>query len=319
MTDKIMLVPTEREVYNQITDASRFEYFSVSGPGLIRLIQPFIKERLFSKRSDVFIMRVSLLLPWSSSIREMTHKERFVSNPTRRAPISDEVISNFGEFLELGTLLENCTSKFIFTFECYDCPPFFKYAFVETENGKTMCLKNYMTFVKGMSTIGREISDAFDIGKQHYDDAQRVLQEFGLKVAEITNLYGKVKTTSYFHLLNEMSQTKHYRIESGSVNEYDLQLLQTGSANLATKYNVTENISPELDKIILLSTLNERLSDDEIRTICFSLDIEYDNLPGEGKIGKLRELIMQLERRRQVSKLKTVILQLRPDIEFKKS
>jgi hypothetical protein len=41
----------------------------------------------------------------------------------------------------------------------------------------------------------------------------------------------------------------------------------------------------------LREILSERLSLEEIRTLCFDLGIDYDNLPGEGKTAKARELM----------------------------
>ena len=64
----------------------------------------------------------------------------------------------------------------------------------------------------------------------------------------------------------------------------------------------------------LRRALDERLSDGELRTLCFDLSIDYDNLPGTTKADKIRELIIYLSRRGNLSLLSTVGKNLRSDI-----
>ena len=46
----------------------------------------------------------------------------------------------------------------------------------------------------------------------------------------------------------------------------------------------------------------------ELRTLCFDLDVDYDNLPGEGKMDKARELVMYLRRhQRPLNSLKQAV------------
>jgi len=67
----------------------------------------------------------------------------------------------------------------------------------------------------------------------------------------------------------------------------------------------------ELHQILI-----ERFSEDELRTLSFRLGVDYDVLPGEGKVGKARELIIYLERRDVLTRLLEVGEQLRPDISW---
>jgi hypothetical protein len=57
------------------------------------------------------------------------------------------------------------------------------------------------------------------------------------------------------------------------------------------------------DRVHLLDTLCEMYNLEELKTLCYRLDVQYENLGGEGKKGKARELILDLERNRRVSKL----------------
>lgn len=50
----------------------------------------------------------------------------------------------------------------------------------------------------------------------------------------------------------------------------------------------------------LLRKLDEHLNESEARTLVFDLGIDYDNLPGQTKWDKLRELILYMERQSQI-------------------
>ncbi len=58
--------------------------------------------------------------------------------------------------------------------------------------------------------------------------------------------------------------------------------------------------------------ISDRFSEDEIRTLCFDLDIDYDNLGGSTKNGKTRELINHIKRNGRLPDLMTLIKQERP-------
>ncbi len=66
--------------------------------------------------------------------------------------------------------------------------------------------------------------------------------------------------------------------------------------------------------IELRKLLTDRCNEDELRTICFDLRIDYDNLPGPAKAGKARELVTLIERSERLSELYKVVNTLRPDI-----
>lgn len=63
----------------------------------------------------------------------------------------------------------------------------------------------------------------------------------------------------------------------------------------------------------ILTTL---FSEDDLRTLCFDLGIDYDVLPGEGKASKAVEMLISLERHNHLSDLIEVGKQLRPDIAW---
>ncbi|MCA9997450.1 MAG: SIR2 family protein [Anaerolineales bacterium] len=60
-------------------------------------------------------------------------------------------------------------------------------------------------------------------------------------------------------------------------------------------------------------TVTEKLNSEELRTLCFDLGIDFDNLGGEGKADKVRELIYYLNRRSQLPLLTNYLAETRPD------
>ncbi|HSH04701.1 MAG TPA: NB-ARC domain-containing protein, partial [Anaerolineae bacterium] len=64
----------------------------------------------------------------------------------------------------------------------------------------------------------------------------------------------------------------------------------------------------------LLDLLNQRFSLEDVRTLCFILRIEYDNLGGEGKKNKLRELILTLRQEGRLVELIDAAEEEKPNI-----
>ena len=55
----------------------------------------------------------------------------------------------------------------------------------------------------------------------------------------------------------------------------------------------------------------------EVRDLCFRLGIEYEDLGGEGKSEKVRELVMRVERNGRLPHLIPLLQQLRPHVDWK--
>lgn len=71
------------------------------------------------------------------------------------------------------------------------------------------------------------------------------------------------------------------------------------------------HIDNPLNKLFKL--IVETHSLDELRTLCFLIGVRYDGLGGEGVEAKTRELIIQIGRRRQFSKLLEVLEETRKE------
>jgi hypothetical protein len=68
----------------------------------------------------------------------------------------------------------------------------------------------------------------------------------------------------------------------------------------------------------LRQILTDRFNSEELQTLCFELGIEYENLGGQGKAGKARELIGYVERRDLIIELISAGEKLRADIPWRK-
>ena len=53
---------------------------------------------------------------------------------------------------------------------------------------------------------------------------------------------------------------------------------------------------------------------EELRTLCFNLNVDYDSLPGEGKEAKARELVLYMQRRGELYTLADAIRRARGDV-----
>jgi hypothetical protein len=68
----------------------------------------------------------------------------------------------------------------------------------------------------------------------------------------------------------------------------------------------------------LFEAMNALFNDAEIRDICFNLNIDYEDLSGSGKSGKIRELISFCERRVGIQHLYAMVKKKRPKVEWDK-
>jgi len=71
-----------------------------------------------------------------------------------------------------------------------------------------------------------------------------------------------------------------------------------------------------MDRTKLRQTIVEYFNAGEMRTLCFDLGVDYDDLPGQGKANKARELISYLQRRDRLPELMRMVKQLRPNISW---
>ena len=147
------------------------------------------------------------------------------------------------------------------------------------------------------------------------------LDEFNVHEAKLLDnlrrerLYGSTETiraerAAIVHGFNQLAQT-HLGM---SFND----LCQPATSPVARPINasVLAVQGGKVDLAALRRVLVDRLDLEELRTLCFDLGVDYDNLGGEGKGGKVRELLAYFQRRDQLSQLVRYIRHHRPDIEL---
>jgi tetratricopeptide (TPR) repeat protein len=81
-------------------------------------------------------------------------------------------------------------------------------------------------------------------------------------------------------------------------------------------------MDPEVQKptqnylVTLHQNLVAHFSDDELRTLCFDLQVEYDDLPSQGRASRARDLIAFLVRRDRVTELIELCAKQRPNVDW---
>lgn len=83
----------------------------------------------------------------------------------------------------------------------------------------------------------------------------------------------------------------------------------------AVVYPVTIRDSSEVLRIRTFEVIRRRLSEEEVKTVCFYLiDTDYDDLEGKGKTGKVRELVSKFHRENLMQVLLDAIGKVKPDV-----
>ncbi len=65
----------------------------------------------------------------------------------------------------------------------------------------------------------------------------------------------------------------------------------------------------------LFEQVDDAFNEEELKNLCFRLNVEYDSLPATGKTNKARELVAALERNGRIPELTRLIRELRPHLD----
>jgi hypothetical protein len=68
--------------------------------------------------------------------------------------------------------------------------------------------------------------------------------------------------------------------------------------------------------IKLRTLIIAHFNDGELRDLCFDLGIDYENLPGQGKSDKARELVAYVQRYERTDELVALCRRLRPNVAW---
>lgn len=69
-------------------------------------------------------------------------------------------------------------------------------------------------------------------------------------------------------------------------------------------------------RIRLLTQMQESFSIDELRTVCFRMGVDHEDLPQGTKLELIRNILEEADRTGRISFLIVVLTQLRPGIEW---
>ena len=84
--------------------------------------------------------------------------------------------------------------------------------------------------------------------------------------------------------------------------------------------NASETAENEQEKPVdlrkLLRAIIDSFSLDDLRDLCFDLQLDYENLPGPAKKDKVRELIIHFDRRKRINVLVAAFREARPHVDI---
>jgi hypothetical protein len=89
----------------------------------------------------------------------------------------------------------------------------------------------------------------------------------------------------------------------------------TASSQAVEPAPTSESLEPTA-LTTLRQNLSAHFSGDELRTLCISLDVDYDGLPDEGEAGKVQLLVTLIESKGRVEELMLICRRERPDIPW---
>ena len=104
------------------------------------------------------------------------------------------------------------------------------------------------------------------------------------------------------------------RVASQRITETSLSSAQN------KEFKSISNTDPTRGEADFRAELRQRLTDhfseDELRTLCFDMGLDYEDLTGEGKTGKARELVALVERQNNMARLIAQCRLLRPNVQW---
>lgn len=84
-------------------------------------------------------------------------------------------------------------------------------------------------------------------------------------------------------------------------------------SNSSSGEHETKTLSEQEQLTALRQLLIQHFNDGELQTLCFDLGVDYENLPGQAKADKARELVEYVQRRNRLAYLVQMCQQLRPN------
>lgn len=95
----------------------------------------------------------------------------------------------------------------------------------------------------------------------------------------------------------------------------------TGITQISIESEKAQGTTPQskkidADHVTLHQKLDRYFSENQLQTLVFNLDIDYENLPGDTKSGKSRALILEINRQERMGDLLHFCKEMRPNVDW---
>lgn len=116
--------------------------------------------------------------------------------------------------------------------------------------------------------------------------------------------------------VEELENMVEYVVRMRVGNLIKINHLPISLRNYKSKMSSRESSSENIDRLKLHQFITQSFNYEELRTLCFGLNLDFDNLEASGKDGKVRELITYFLRRQQLQDLIDICCDFRPNISW---
>jgi DNA-binding NarL/FixJ family response regulator len=127
-----------------------------------------------------------------------------------------------------------------------------------------------------------------------------------------------IGVTVYDHLMRPAKDAGAKWVVTKDIGRDELlRLIRAAHATSLQETETTPEVESSLRELAKLrQNLVDFFSEDELRTLCFDMGIDYETLPAAGKDSKARELVAYIERRGLVSKFTAICRNRRPNVSW---
>lgn len=190
--------------------------------------------------------------------------------------------------------------------------------FLSVKIGDNAAKEQFLTFVK-----------AYFVAKKANQPCDQIIRKYGrqLSTQKLSFIAQKLGISSNGASANNSlnilaSLNIPIYLTTSYFNFMELALQQAGKEPQTEicLWNDQVQNAPQQSSHSVMSTLRQLCSqyfdDSELRDLCFDLQIEYENLSGENKLAKVRELLRYTSRHQKLPELIEIFKRLRPDLQW---
>lgn len=111
-------------------------------------------------------------------------------------------------------------------------------------------------------------------------------------------------------------QGDNAQVNIGNIADTITHTMQVSREQIDTTRSEEDSKEFKDQRLKLRHVLTNYFNDSELRNLCFELNIDYENLHGQGKIDRVIDLVMYAERHGRTIELVTQCRRLRPHIDW---